>query len=57
MSTTITARRGGAALVAGIAALALAAAPANARSDTAAAAAKPNATVPGCRNPRGSRPT
>lgn len=41
MSTTTTVRRGGAALVAGLAALALAAAPASARPDTAAAA-KPN---------------
>ena len=41
MSTTTTARRGAAALVAGLAALALAAAPASARPATAAAA-KPN---------------
>ena len=41
MSTTTTARRGAAALVAGVAALALAAAPASARPATAAAA-KPN---------------
>ena len=41
MSTTTTARRGGAALVAGLVAMALAAAPASARPDTAAAA-KPN---------------
>jgi uncharacterized surface protein with fasciclin (FAS1) repeats len=41
MSTTTAARRGAAALVAALAALALAATPANARPDTAAAA-KPN---------------
>jgi uncharacterized surface protein with fasciclin (FAS1) repeats len=42
MSTTTTARRGAAALVAGLAALAVAAGPASARTDTAATAAKPN---------------
>ena len=42
MSTITTARRGGVAFVAGLAALAVAAAPASARLDTAAAAAKPN---------------
>ena len=42
MRTITTARRGGVAFVAGLAALALAAAPASARLDTAAAAAKPN---------------
>ena len=42
MSTITTARRGGVALVAGLAAVALAPAAANARVDAAAAAAKPN---------------
>jgi uncharacterized surface protein with fasciclin (FAS1) repeats len=42
ISPSTTARRGVAALVAGVAALALAAAPAGARTDAAAAAKKPN---------------